>query len=90
MGQVVTPWVSLAVDKRVFPMGAAVVFAVPLPGPDHVQGARGLLAGIGFCQDVGGAIKGSRADLFCGPGDFAEMIAGHLDAPGDVLLLLAK
>ena len=25
-----------------------------------------------------------------GPGDFAEMIAGHLDAPGDVLLLLAK
>lgn len=90
MGQVVTPWVSLAVDKRVFPMGAPVVFAVPLPGPDQVQGANGLLTGLGFCQDVGGAIKGSRADLFCGPGSFAEMIAGHLDAPGDVLLLLAK
>ena len=90
MGQVVTPWVSLAVDKRVFPMGAPVVFAVPLPGPDHVQGARGLLSGIGFCQDVGGAIKGNRADLFCGPGDFAEMIAGHLDASGDVILLLAR
>ena len=90
MGQVVTPWVSLAVDKRVFPLGAPVVFAVPLPGPDHVQGARGLLSGLGFCQDVGGAIKGARADLFCGPGDFAEMIAGNLDAPGDVLLLLAR
>lgn len=90
MGQVVTPWVSLAVDKRVFPMGAPVAFAVPLPGPDHVQGARGLLSGIGFCQDVGGAIKGNRADLFCGPGDFAEMIAGHLDVGGDVILLLAR
>jgi membrane-bound lytic murein transglycosylase A len=90
MGQVVTPWVSLAVDRKVFPLGAPVVFSVPLPGTDHVQGARGLLSGIGFCQDVGGAIKGSRADLFCGPGDFAEMIAGHLDVGGDMMLLLVR
>ena len=90
MGQALTPWVSLAVDRRVYPMGAPVVFNVPIPGPDHTQGARGLLTGIGFAQDVGGAIKGCRADLFCGPGNLAESVAGNLDAPGDVILLLAK
>lgn len=90
MGQPITPWVSLAVDKRVYPMGAPVVFCVPIPGSDHVQGARGLLSGIGMAQDVGGAIKGSRADLFCGPGELAESVAGNMDVPGDVLLLLAK
>lgn len=90
MGQALTPWVSLAVDRRVYPMGAPVVFNVPIPGSNHDQGARGLLTGIGFAQDVGGAIKGCRADLFCGPGDLAESVAGNLDAPGDVILLLAK
>ncbi len=90
MGQVLTPWSSLAVDKRVIPLGAPLIFSVPLPDANHVQGAQGILSGIGFAQDVGGAIKGQRADLFCGPGNAAELIAGHLDTNGDVIILLAR
>jgi membrane-bound lytic murein transglycosylase A len=33
MGQVVTPWVSIAIDRRVFPLGSPVVFAVPAARP---------------------------------------------------------
>jgi Membrane-bound lytic murein transglycosylase len=76
MGVPLLPRVSLATDSRVIPLGALTAFAVPLPGDSGVQGRGGLLAGIGLAQDRGGAIKGNRADLFCGAGPWAEHVAG--------------
>ncbi len=90
MGVPLLPRVSLATDSRVIPLGALTAFAVPLPGDSGVQGRGGLLAGIGLAQDRGGAIKGNRADLFCGAGPWAEHVAGYLDMQGAVFMLVAR
>jgi len=42
-------------------------------------------------QDAGGAIKGpGRVDLFCGRGENAEIMAGHLKEEGDLYFLVKK
>lgn len=88
MGRPLTPWVSTAVDRRVLPQGTLVMISVPLPDLDgaHTRPFHALT----LPQDSGGAIKGNRMDLFCGPGDIAAHIAGHLDTKGAVYLLLPK
>ena len=48
------------------------------------------LRGIGFAQDVGGAIKQRRIDLFCGGSERANYVASHLDAPGPAWVLVAR
>ena len=48
------------------------------------------LRGLGLAQDTGEAIRGRRVDLFCGKGARAAFIAGHLNGPGEVWMLLAK
>ena len=90
MQAVLTPRVSLATDSSVLPLGTLLAFAVPLPGQTGKQGQGGLLTGIGLPQDRGGAIKGNRADLFCGAGPWAEHTAGYLDIGGAVFMLLPK
>ncbi|MDR2695484.1 MAG: MltA domain-containing protein [Deltaproteobacteria bacterium] len=87
MGFAVHPWVSLAVSRPVIPLGAVVAYGVNLP---EESGDSLPLRGIGLAQDVGGAIKGNRIDIFCGEGSRAAHIAGHLDAQGEAWLLLAK
>ncbi|CAK7057176.1 MAG: hypothetical protein DELT_01283 [Desulfovibrio sp.] len=88
MGRVLTPWVSLAVDRRVMPQGSLTMVTAPLPGPDgqHTKPFTALT----LPQDSGGAIKGHRMDLFCGAGDEAEHVAGHLDVKGAVYILLPR
>ncbi|SBV99499.1 MltA specific insert domain-containing protein [uncultured delta proteobacterium] len=88
MGAVITPWVSLAVDRRSVPQGSVAMILTPLPGPDgrHTRPFPALT----LPQDSGGAIKGHRMDLFCGAGDEAEHVAGHLDVKGAVYILLPK
>ncbi len=88
MGAVLTPWVSLAVDRRVMPQGCVTMVVAPLPGPDG-QHTRPFPA-LTLPQDSGGAIKGHRIDLFCGAGNEAEHIAGHLDIKGAVYILLPR
>ena len=88
MGAVVTPWVSLAVDRSVMPQGSVTMIVAPLPGPDG-QHTRPFPA-LTLPQDSGGAIKGHRMDLFCGAGPEAEHVAGHLDVKGAVYILLPK
>lgn len=88
MGRVLTPWVSLAVDRRVVPQGSLTMVTAPLPGPDG-QHTRPFTA-LTLPQDSGGAIKGHRMDLFCGAGDEAEHVAGHLDVKGAVYILLPR
>ncbi len=86
MGKVLTPWVSVAVHPKRLPYGSLFFASVPLPdeNPKNDRYFNGLV----LAQDAGGAIKGNRMDLFCGAGEKAAHVAGHLDAKGAVYLLL--
>ncbi len=98
MNQVLTPWVSLATDHGVLPLGSISLFAVPRPRATtkeeplagSAQDANTSFIGLGLAQDAGGAIKGHRIDLFSGSGPQAEFVAGHLAATGKVHILLPK
>lgn len=88
MGQVVTPLVSMATDPSVLPLGAILAVDLDLPAKDSVDTVR--FAGLGLAQDTGGAIKNHRVDLFCGSGERAAYLAGHLQNTGTLHLLLPK
>ncbi len=88
MGRPLTPYVSTAVDRRILPYGALTMVSLPLPDRDGKPAIP--FHALTLPQDTGGAIKGHRIDLFCGPGDIAAHIAGHLDANGAVYLLLPR
>ncbi len=87
MGYTVDDWLSLAVDRSFIPLGAIVAYGVN--APDRKLG-KIPLRGIGFAQDVGGAIKRNRIDIFCGGNERANYVASHLDAKGPAWILLAK
>lgn len=87
MGQVVDDWLSLATDRKYIPLGAVVAYGVNAPDPDY---GTIPLRGIGFAQDVGGAIKRNRIDIFCGGGERANYMASHLDAHGPAWVLVAR
>lgn len=87
MGHVVNDWLSLATDREFIPLGAIVAHGVNIP--DEKLGQIPL-RGIGFAQDVGGAIKKNRIDIFCGSDQRANYVASHLDAKGPAWILVAK
>jgi len=87
MGVVVDPWLSLATDRKFIPLGAIVLYGVNIP--DQLRG-QVPLRGIGFAQDVGGAIKNNRIDIFCGGSNKADYVASHLDQKGIAWILLSK
>lgn len=87
MGQVEDDWLSLATDRKYIPLGAVVAYGVNAPDPDY---GTIPLRGIGFAQDVGGAIKRNRIDIFCGGGERANYVASHLDAHGPAWVLVAR
>ena len=87
MGHTVDDWLSLATDRGYIPLGAVVAYGVNIP--DETFGSVPL-RGIGFAQDVGGAIKRNRIDIFCGGNEHANYVASHLDAHGPAWVLLAR
>ncbi len=87
LGTVVDPWLSLATDRKFIPLGSVVAYGVNLP---HETKGKVPLRGIGFTQDVGGAIKRNRFDIFTGNGDEAEYTSFHLDAKGPAWVLVSK
>ncbi|MBQ9406237.1 MAG: murein transglycosylase A [Desulfovibrio sp.] len=87
MGYTVDDWLSLATDKNFIPMGAIVAYGVNVP--NEKKGSVPL-RGIGFAQDVGGAIKRNRIDIFCGSDSHGNFVASFLDAKGPAWVLLAK
>lgn len=87
MGRTLTPMVSMATDSAFLPLGSILAVDAVLP---DVGGGGTRTAFLGLAQDRGGAIKGSRLDLFCGAGERAEFLAGHLQERSRVHLLLKK
>ena len=88
MGRPLTPWVSVASDRQTMPHGAINFLVAPLP--DDQGSMTKPFYGLTLPQDVGGAIKGNRFDLFCGPGSQAEHTAGYLNVKGAVYVLVKK
>lgn len=87
MGYVVDDWMSLATDRSFLPLGSVVAYGVNAPDPDF---GTIPLRGIGLAQDVGGAIKRNRIDIFCGGGYRSNYVASHLDASGPAWVLVAR
>jgi membrane-bound lytic murein transglycosylase A len=84
-----TPQHSMAVDRAHWMFGTPLWIETSIPpeaprGPEPVQ--RLMIA-----QDTGSAIKGLiRGDFFCGWGELAECIAGHMKSPGRMVALLPR
>lgn len=90
-GRILTPKVSVAVDPKRIPLGAALVVQSELPTAGEF-GRRDTVPTtfLAFAQDTGGAIKGERLDYYLGVGDAAAEIAGRLKSPSRAWLLLSK
>lgn len=75
---------SIAVDRRVIPLGTPVWLQTSLPDGSAFERLM-------FAQDTGGAITGPvRADVFFGIGDRAEQLAGEMKQRGQMFALLPK
>lgn len=88
MGFQVTPRVTIATDKSIFPRGAVTMVHVPMTGYDgklHEQ--LRLMAD----QDTGGAIRApGRSDIYYGVGQVARMQAGYQMAEGQLYYFFLK
>jgi len=83
LGLELTPSRSIAVDKRIVPLGSMLYLDAR---QDNIKFSKIVQA-----QDTGGAIKGAiRADMFLGFGDDAKSIAGVLKAPLKLWIFLPK
>lgn len=83
LGLVLTPERSIAVDKNYIPLGSMLYLKADIQDD--------CVSRIVMAQDTGGAIKGSvRADMFCGYGSDAKNIAGKLNSPLELWILLPK
>lgn len=84
-GLKLTPGRSIAVDHRFWNYGLPAWIAAPGQDDDPP------LARLVVAEDTGGAIRGAvRADLFLGPGDEAARLAGRMNRPLDLWILLPK
>ncbi|WP_293867925.1 MltA domain-containing protein [uncultured Alsobacter sp.] len=83
-----TPWRSIAVDRTLWSYGLPVWLDLDLPTPG---GSTRSFRALTVAQDTGSAILGpARADLFCGWGEEAGVVAGQVrHRPGFVVLLPA-
>jgi membrane-bound lytic murein transglycosylase A len=79
---------SIAVDKRAIALGLPVWLSTSQPY-DAKTSAPKALNRLVFAQDVGSAITGAvRADLFTGTGEAAGELAGRMQWPGRMWVLL--
>ena len=83
-GVALTPKRSLAIDRRLLPLGLPVWIDTIEPGGAPFR--RLMVA-----QDTGGAIRGAvRADIFWGAGAKAANNAGHMKSPGRYWFLFPR
>lgn len=79
-----TPGYSVAVDRKVIPLGSLVWLSTTEPNGNPI--VRPVAA-----QDTGGAIAGEvRADFFVGTGAAAGQMAGDMKQKGNIWLLWPK
>lgn len=88
MNRALTPMSSIAVDRKVIPLGAVAALTTNLPTQE--SDVTKSFAKLVMAQDTGGAIKGTRVDLFCGSGDYAEFLSGHLRSYAHVYLPVSR
>jgi membrane-bound lytic murein transglycosylase A len=96
-GVPLTPERSLAVDPRSVPFGTPLWVDTRRPATaDEAPGPVADTATVPFrqlmvAQDTGGAIRGAiRGDVFWGAGARARSIAGRMQSPGTVTVLLPR
>ncbi len=88
-----TPGRSLALDRRLFPLGTLSFIQTQKPVIDGHGNIHRWVDCARFVvnQDTGGAIRGAgRADLFWGNGAYAEIAAGHMQHTGKLFFLVLK
>ncbi len=83
---------SLAVDLKVFPVGALSFFTTQKPvfnsAHDDAAGFEPF-ARFGVTQDTGGSITGpGRCDIYWGDDDYAELASGTVNHPGELFVAL--
>lgn len=78
-----TPGHSLAVDKSLIPIGTPILYSTTLPGKVPSQS-------LALAQDVGGAIKGCRIDIYFGEGDEAGRKGGSMKNNGKLFIAIPK
>ena len=90
LGVALTPGRSIAVDRRLIPLGIPLWLQASRPAADANSENRPLHRVV-LAQDTGGAIKGGvRGDMFWGHGPDAAAIAGRMKNAGQWFLLLPK
>ena len=92
-GARLTPWRSIASDPRLFPLGTLAYIECEKPVFDPQKCIVGWEKFGRFVlnQDTGGAIRGpDHVDLFTGPGELAELVAGNMKQKGALFFLLKK
>jgi len=89
LGKPLTPFVSLATDPSLLPLGAVAALEAPLPTQGG-QGGQEPLRGLVLAQDSGALIRGLRLDLFLGGGQRAESLEAGLRTPATLHLLVSK
>ncbi len=92
-GGSLTPWVSMASDPRVLPLGGILAYNLPTKGKakaGELTGNTKMLNGLGFAHDTGGAIQMRRIDMYAGEGQKGHDKAMSIYTKGDVWLLLKK
>ena len=93
LGFKVTPWRTVATDKRLFPRGSPVLVdtMVPKMGRDRSAVNFAPFSQLMVDQDTGGAIRAAgRADLYMGVGAEAETRAGRQAAEGRLYYLILR
>ncbi|MCG8686436.1 MAG: murein transglycosylase A, partial [Desulfobacterales bacterium] len=93
IGVALTPFRSIATDRKLFPNGALCFLRSAFPDRDGQQPPDQWKKASLFVmnQDTGGAIRGpGRADIFCGNDAYAEFAAGHMNCRGSLYFLVMK
>jgi membrane-bound lytic murein transglycosylase A len=80
---------SLAVDATLYPYGLPMFLTAAVPRGEVTHGE--FWQRLMIAQDTGSAIRGPvRADVYFGEGAPAEALAGHMNSPGSLVLLVPK
>ncbi len=88
---VLSPGHSIAIDPKAHPMGAVALFRTnkPVQSGDTVSSWQDM-ARFAVTQDVGGAIRGAKVDIYWGEGSDAEFFAGHMNQQGELFFPLLQ